>query len=211
MNTKKLDILIETFELIKYDIEEDNDSISRVLRQIQAINPRKAIELWHNLIETNQDYLSSDFSDYGPSHFLTCWMYSELAESDDFIVSEKYFLNDEWLLDKVFRCCPYFYCSIMKTIDSLLKQDRFGEADKIFNLIIQNKFALKKTSLYELLDYEFNRKLSEHNTYYDRVTWEEERIFSDDVIEMFKRWIDNVENKKERMKLLSGILEFMGD
>ena len=211
MKGSKLNILIETFEMIKYDIEDDNDSIARVLKQIQAINPKKAIELWHDLIKSNEHYLLTDFSEYGPSHFLTCWMYTELAESDDFIGAEEYFLNDEWLLNKVFKCSPYFYCPIMKTIDSLIKQNRFDEADKIFDLILQNKFALKKTSLYELLDYEFNRKLSEHDTYYDRVTWDEERTFPNDVIEMFERWINNVKDKKKRMKLISGILEFVED
>lgn len=210
-DNNKLQILIETFELIKTDIEDDHDSIARILKQIQAINPKKAIELWHDLIKTNESYFGSDFSDYGPTHFMTCWMYTELAESDDFIASEKYFLDDTWLLDAVFSACPYFYCSIMKTIDSLLKQGRFDEADEIFEYILYNDQALERTELYELLNYEFNKKLTHHKTYYDRVDYQEKRKFPEEAIEMFKRWIDNVDDKKKKMKLLSSILEFMED
>lgn len=210
-DNNKLQILMETFELIKTDLEDDHDSIARVLKQIQAINPQKAIELWHDLVKTNESYFCSDFSEYGPTHFMTCWMYTELAESDDFIASEKYFLEDTWLLDAVFSACPYFYCSIMKTIDSLLKQGRFSEADEIFELILLNDIALERTELYELLNYEFNNKLTYHKTYYDRVDHHEKRKFPEEAIEMFKRWIDNVDDKKKKMKLLSGILEFMED
>ena len=94
---------------------------------------------------------------------------------------------------------------------SLLKQHRFDEADKIFTLVCQNKTALRNTSLYELLDFEFNHRLRKHGSYYDKLTFGESRTFSDDVIEMFKRWINNVEDKKERMKLLSSILVFIED
>lgn len=210
-DNNKLQILMETFELIKTDLEDDHDSIARVLKQIQAINPQKAIELWHDLVETNEGYLYSDFSEYGPAHFMTGWMYTELAESDDFIASEKYFLEDTWLLDAVFSACPYFYCTIMKTIDSLLKQGRFSEADEMFERILLNDMALERTELYELLNYEFNSQLRYHSSYYTRVDYQERRKFPEETIEMFKRWIDNVDDKKKKMKLLSGILDFMED
>ena len=210
-NDNKLQILMETFELIKTDLEDDHDSIARVLKQIQAINPQKAIELWHDLVKTNESYFCTDFSEYGPTHFMTCWMYTELAESDDFIASEKYFLEDTWLLDAVFSACPYFYCTVMKTIDSLLKQGRFSEADEIFELILANDIALERTEIFELLDYEFNRQLRYHSSYYTRVDYQERRKFPEEAIEMFKRWIDNVDDKKKKMKLLSGILDFMED
>ena len=142
---------------------------------------------------------------------MSCWMYTELAESDDFIASEKYFLEDTWLLDAVFSACPYFYCTIMKTIDSLLKQGRFSKADEIFELILLNDMALERTELYELLDYEFNKQLRYHSSYYTRVDYQERRKFPEEAIEMFKRWIDNVDDKKKKMKLLSGILDFMED
>ena len=50
-DNNKLQILMETFDLIKTDLEDDHDSIARILKQIQAINPQKAIELWlHTII-----------------------------------------------------------------------------------------------------------------------------------------------------------------
>ena len=207
----KLNVLTETFDLIKFDIEDDPDSIARVLKQIQTIKPQKAIELWHELIEININYLSVDKSEYGPATHLTSWMYTELSESYDFISSEKYFLEDKWLLNIVFGQAPYFYCSVMKTIDSLIKQNRFLEADALFEIILSNEFALKQTTLYELLDYEFDGKLPKEQTYYDRVVWDDEKKYSEEAIEMFKKWISNVESQKERMKLLTCILQFIED
>ena len=69
MSTKKLEILLETFELIKYDIKDDNKAIARVLTQVQEIDPQKSIDLWRDLIKSNEHYLSTDYRSYGPSYF----------------------------------------------------------------------------------------------------------------------------------------------
>lgn len=187
---QKLQLLVNNFETLKNDAEDNDESLRSLLSQVAAIDLSLALDLWQSLIEINIGYAKSDL--YG--RITSCVLY-DISQK----VGEVPFY-DEVLRREKLKKYLFFESACIRGYDIIqhtLITNKLSYANELLELSYKNKNLLH--SFADILC--DDQDMGAIPDYYQPT--------SDAAIELLEFWIEKVKDGKERARLSTKLLALL--
>lgn len=153
---KKREVLLISFETLKNDFINYSNNIQNLMAQVMDFDPEMVVEMWHYLINNNQELMMKDNSSYGKAYALLGGMVRALAEKSSFLSFKQYLLRDNILLEAIYGNTPDISGSMLQLINDLIRDNRLVEANKLLQLLYDNHIALSNnpfsSALHDLIE-----------------------------------------------------------
>lgn len=187
---KKKQIILDSFELLKSDYNENRVALWNAVGKMSKIDTETAVTMWKYLIKDNPDVLhaSGDFS------------FSVMYSIEEAIGKNKTYrlvANDDFLKESIYKESGELECCPLYAIGFFIETNELTTANELLELIVANSYA--KVSLYHVLD-----EIIPDDP-------DEDERMSDEAYNLLSGWIEKVANKKERAKLNLKMLSFMDE
>ena len=189
-NEKKREMLLNTFELLKDDFDNNSSSLSSIIVKMLKIDVDTAVDMWSYLLKR----YSSKVRDEDEAYDL-CG--SIMYDGENAIGMEKMgdiILGNSTLKKALFGqsaddIALYFGELIINKID----MNDLQTVDEILNLVYNNKY--KQNSWYDIME--------------SVIPEDDEIQVTEEALELLEMWCDKVTNAQERAKLNLKLMEFM--
>lgn len=205
---RKEELLLESFELLKDEVEENKDDLYSIMGQMMEFDCPTTLKMWNHLIEQNSQNIMKDKEKYGIRDALTGTMLHELTGWDEFANMEVLFVNDKKLSNFVYSQTPDIYWGTC-VIVNLIKQNNLIEANRLLELCYNNKLAQKETSFSKMLKTLIEGGLLRECPYGSSISWGYSETYNDDAKSLIQSWINRIEDKKERAKVSVAFLKML--
>ena len=184
---KKKQLLLDSFELLKDDYEENQSSLHDIVGKMAKIDTDISVSMWKYLIEKNPKVLHNE-GDFG------YWFMDaiERAVGEEGIV--KIVTADDFLKKSIYGGCGDLDSNPLYVIQWLILKDELSTASELMELVFSNKH--KSNSLYHILD---------------NIIPDEDEQITEEAFELLNSWIKKVRGKAERAKLNLKMLDFMDE
>lgn len=136
----KEQILLNSFEVLKDDVEENHEQIASILTQLEEHQPDTVIILWKYLLESHWKDVIEDREVYDSIGYqLTNEIIGQLANSESFKNFEPYFFNEPKILQAVFQYAPVIDWTTVGIIGLQIKKKKFDIANKLMEYMFSNQ------------------------------------------------------------------------
>ena len=181
--------MLESFEVIKDNYEDNEISISELIGKMFKIDAEIATDMWGYILKKHESFLKYD------SFFLTeSVLYN--AEKRIGIAGLNDIIKNNYNITKAcFGKSEDVSFSAFGLIYRLIIDYDLDKANELLSLIENNKN--KSSSIYEALDYIITLFL------------EEEKEMTGDSFSLLNSWIDKIKSKEQLAKINIKMLEFM--
>lgn len=209
MKSTKEKMLLDSFNILKNDVEVNHEQLKKILSQLQEIHPDLAVELWKYLLEENWNKVVKEKEMYNSvAYYLTNEIINELTDSNAFEQTEKYFLKETKILEAVYKYSPELDIYITGIIGIHVRNKEFDIANKMFELMFSNnKNNFLETNSYcsnsysgifknIIEDYILTNKTFVGQRAYCYQTNTDEEIF-----EFIKYWADQISDNTEKARV----------
>ena len=181
---KKKQMLMDSFELLKDDYDDNDRSLIDLIGKMTKLDVQVSVEMWKYLVKNNRDVLHD-----GDDFAFSIWYAIEKAIGEE--ASDKIVLEDEFLKKSIYAECGDLRWNPLEAIENLIKKGNLSLADELLQLVSSNKY--REQSMYEVLD---------------AVIPEDEQI-TEEAFDFLNEWIGKIRSKSERAKLNLKMLNFV--
>lgn len=187
-NEKKQEILLQSFNVLKKNIQYNSDSLKDLILKMSAMDVNTALEMWKYILENYQEIGEESNETY----FLTAFLKNSLGAKIGYSKVIKFIMEDQVVRNKLY----YESAQVDENLPAyFIDGNLLDKANEIFELVYSNK-NIRRGS------YPFG-------TYLLRVLEFHCKNITEDKMDFILSWVDKVPTEEARAKLHVFLLEYM--
>lgn len=213
----KQQILLDSFNILKNDIETNHEQLGKIMSQLQDSQPETVIDLWKFLLEANWNHIVKDKEAYGSiSSYLTDDIMRALTDEDGFIVFEEYFVSEPKILQAVYQYSPKLPPWSTSVIATQIRSKQFETASTMLGYMYANKknnFIKNSelcnycfSSIYQFWIEEF---ITTSRTHYGEGGWQTGFKADHEIFEFLSYWVDQINDPLEKARTNVFLMELI--
>jgi len=191
---RKEQILLDSFNLLKDNVEKNHEQLTRILAQLQESQPSTVIELWKYLLESNWNKVVRNKEKWDSiSSYLTCDIMYKLEDYSGFEELGDYLVKEPKVLKAVYRYAPRLPTCSTRVIGIQLRKKNWDNANKIIECMFENK----KNDFYS--DEDANESYSSiFGSFIERYLDDVES--PEETFDLLNYWVEKIEDAEERAR-----------
>lgn len=187
---KKREMLLDTFEILKDDFDNNSSSLSTIIVKMLKIDVDTAVDMWSYLLKR----YSSKVRDEDEAYYL-CG--SIMCHGENAIGMEKMgdiVLGNDTLKKALFgQAADEIDLYLCELIINKIDMNDLQTVDEILNLVYNNKY--KQNSWYNIMECV--------------IPDDDETQVTEEALELLEMWCDKITDVEERAKLNLKLMEYM--